>query len=91
MGSRFNHAPSFLDSLPFSPLRFLVDVRFPVVKEAVLGCRAAALRAFLVEDGAVTPPFPDFSSLDSIAPLVGVSGESEVRRRFESCFGLLNG
>lgn len=77
---------SFLASLFLSPFLFLVEVRFPAADEFGLEWREDVPRDFLVEEGAVIP-FPDFSSLDSMGPLTGVSGESEVLRRFKSCFG----
>lgn len=87
LGSTLSHVPSFLASLFLSPFLFLVEVRFPAADEFRLEWREDVPRDFLVEEGAVIP-FPDFSSLDSMGPLTGVSGESEVLRRFESCFGL---
>lgn len=72
----------------FSPPLFLVEVRFPAAAElAAAELRAAAPRAFLVEEGAAAT-FPCFSSPEEMTPLVGESGESEVLIRFESCFGL---
>lgn len=86
--SAFNHTPSFLASLFFSPPLFLVEVRFPAAAEfEAVGLRAAAPRAFLVEEGTATA-LSCFSSPEEITPFVGESGEFEVLIRFESCFGL---
>lgn len=86
--SGFNHAPSFLASLFFSPPLFLVEVRFPAAAEfEAVGLRAAAPRAFLVEEGTATA-LSCFSSPEEMTPFVGESGEFEVLIRFESCFGL---
>lgn len=86
--SGFNHIPSFLVSLFFSPPLFLAEVRLPAAAElAAVELRAAVPRAFLVEEGAGAP-FPCFSSPEEVMPLIGESGESEVLIRFVSCFGL---
>lgn len=86
--SGFNYAPSFLASLFFSPPLFLVEVRFPAAAEfEAVGLRAAAPRAFLVEEGTATA-LSCFSSPEETTPFVGESGEFEVLIRFESCFGL---
>lgn len=86
----FNHTPSFLASLFFSPPLFLVEVRFPAAAElTAVGLRTATPRAFLIEEGTATV-FSCFSSPEEMTPFVGESGESEVLIRFESCFGLPN-
>ena len=75
--------PSFLDS-GFSTTRFLADVRF-VETFVALAFRVVVPRALREEEGATDEAFAGFSSLESaIALLLGDSGESVVRERFES-------